>query len=112
MIKMRIFITKENGNIIRNLEKEKNSTSTWHIMKVITLIIGKMAMANTFIQMGLFMKANLKIIYSMETENLPTLTVALTRANLLKERWKAKAKLFCQTVTSGKVSSKTTFFMA
>ena len=68
MIKMWIFITKENGNIIRNLEKEKNSTSTWHIMKEITLIIGKMAMANTFIQMGLFMEANLKMTKEMEKE--------------------------------------------
>ena len=65
---MRIFITKENGNIIRNLEKEKNSTSTWQFMKVITLIIGKMAMANTFIQMGLFMEANLKMTKEMEKE--------------------------------------------
>ena len=65
---MRIFITKENGNIIRNLEKEKNRTSTWHIMKEITLIIGKMAMANTFIQMGLFMEANLKMTKEMEKE--------------------------------------------
>ena len=97
---------------VKNKEKE-NQFLVKTFMKVISKMICFMVKASTQWQTQVvFMKANLKIIYSMETENLPTLTVALTRANFLKERWKAKAKLFCQTVTSGKVSSKTTFSMA
>ena len=64
-------------------------------MKVISKMICSMVKASTQLEMQVgSTKANFKIIYTMGTANLLTLMVEFSKVNSLKERWKAKVKLF------------------
>ena len=64
-------------------------------MKVISKMICSMVKASTQLEMQVVStKANFKIIYTMGTANLLTLMVEFSKVNSLKERWKAKVKLF------------------